>query len=117
MSRRCTGQYCKGKLDAVSAIAAMSRPVNPDWWLRQLKGQRTRWRESLRIAIGKVNRDASPYASKQASASGAPRSPVNNCGLGGKKQLTNWHYRQAGSPARASTSDNLRVLTGQTLPP
>ncbi|MDH2898741.1 replication endonuclease [Rahnella variigena] len=58
--------YCKGKLDAVSAIASMSRLVNPDWWLRQLKGQRTRWRESLLIAIGKVNRDASPYASKQA---------------------------------------------------
>ncbi|CAH0194209.1 hypothetical protein SRABI106_01382 [Rahnella aquatilis] len=59
-------RYCKGKLDAFSAIAAMSRLVNPDWWLRQLKGQRTRWRESLLIAIGKVNRDASPYASKQA---------------------------------------------------
>lgn len=59
-------RYCKGKLDAVSAIASMSRLVNPDWWLRQLKGQRTRWRESLLIAIGKVNRDASPYASKQA---------------------------------------------------
>lgn len=59
-------RYCKDKLDAVSAIASMSRLVNPDWWLRQLKGQRTRWRESLLIAIGKVNRDASPYASKQA---------------------------------------------------
>jgi len=59
-------KYCKGKLDAVSAIAGMSRLVNPDWWLSQLKGQRTRWRESLLIAIGKVNRDASPYASKQA---------------------------------------------------
>ncbi|WHZ42395.1 replication endonuclease [Rahnella bonaserana] len=59
-------RFCKGKLDAVSAIAAMSRLVNPDWWLRQFKGQRTRWRESLLIAIGKVNRDASPYASKQA---------------------------------------------------
>ena len=59
-------RFCKGKLDAVSTIASMSRLVNPDWWLRQLKGQRTRWRESLLIAIGKVNRDASPYASKQA---------------------------------------------------
>jgi len=59
-------RFCKGKLDAVSAIASMSRLVNPDWWLRQFKGQRTRWRESLLIAIGKVNRDASPYASKQA---------------------------------------------------
>ncbi len=39
-------KYCKGKLDAVSAIAGMSRLVNPDWWLSQLKGQRTRWRES-----------------------------------------------------------------------
>ncbi len=59
-------KYCKGKLDAVSAIAGMSWLVNPDWWMSQLKGQRTRWRESLLIAIGKVNRDASPYASKQA---------------------------------------------------
>jgi hypothetical protein len=59
-------KYCKGKLDAVSAVAGLSRLVNPDWWLSQLKGQRTRWRESLLIAIGKVNRDASPYASKQA---------------------------------------------------
>ncbi|MGA5654702.1 replication endonuclease [Rahnella contaminans] len=59
-------KFSKGKLDATSAIAGMSRLVNPDWWLSQLKGQRTRWRESLLIAIGKVNRDASPYASKQA---------------------------------------------------
>jgi len=59
-------KFTKGKLDATSAIASMSRLVNPDWWLSQLKGQRTRWRESLLIAIGKVNRDASPYASKQA---------------------------------------------------
>ncbi|MBV6820957.1 replication endonuclease [Rahnella sp. PD12R] len=59
-------KFSKGKLDTTSAIAGMSRLVNPDWWLSQLKGQRTRWRESLLIAIGKVNRDASPYASKQA---------------------------------------------------
>jgi hypothetical protein len=59
-------KFTKGKLDATSAIAGMSRLVNSDWWLSQLKGQRTRWRESLLIAIGKVNRDASPYASKQA---------------------------------------------------
>lgn len=45
-------RYCKDKLDAVSAIAAMSRLVNPDWWFHQLKGQRTLWRESLLIAIG-----------------------------------------------------------------
>ena len=47
-------KFTKGKLDATSAIASMSRLVNPDWWLSQLKGQRTRWRESLLIAIGKV---------------------------------------------------------------
>lgn len=56
-------RYCKDRLDAVSA---MWRYVNPDWRLRQLKCQRPRWRESLLISIGKVNRDASPYASKQA---------------------------------------------------
>jgi len=44
------------------------------------------------------------------SASGAPRSPVNNCGLGGKKQATNWRDSQAGSTATASNSDNLRVI-------
>lgn len=59
-------RYLKDKLDTVSAIAGLSRLVNPEWWLSQLKGQRNRWRESLLIAIGKVNRDASPYASKQA---------------------------------------------------
>ncbi|QQN37338.1 replication endonuclease [Rahnella aceris] len=59
-------KYCKGRLDARSAIASLSRLVKPDWWFRQLKAQRTRWREALLIAIGNVNRGKSPYASKQA---------------------------------------------------
>jgi hypothetical protein len=44
------------------------------------------------------------------SASGAPRSPVNNCGLGGKKQATDWHDSQTGSTATAFTSDNQPVI-------
>jgi hypothetical protein len=35
-------KYRKGRLDAHFAIASLSRLVNPDWWVRQLKSQRTR---------------------------------------------------------------------------
>lgn len=59
-------KYRKGKLDARSAVASMSRLVNAEWWERQLKAQRTRWREALLIAVGNVNRGASSYASRQA---------------------------------------------------
>lgn len=59
-------KYRKGKLDARSAVASLSRLVNAEWWERQLKAQRTRWREALLIAVGNVNRGASSYASRQA---------------------------------------------------
>ncbi|HDW7094480.1 TPA: replication endonuclease [Yersinia enterocolitica] len=61
-------KYLKGRLDITSAIASLSRLVNPEWWERKLKVQRTRWREALLIAVGNVSRDksASSYASKQA---------------------------------------------------
>lgn len=59
-------KYRKGKLDARSAVASMSRLVNSEWWERQLKAQRTRWCEALLIAAGNVNRGASSYASRQA---------------------------------------------------
>ncbi|MGP2711669.1 replication endonuclease [Serratia marcescens] len=59
-------KYRKGKLDARSAIASLSRLVNSEWWERQLKAQRTQWREALLIAVGNVNRGASSYASRQA---------------------------------------------------
>ncbi|MFM1346914.1 replication endonuclease [Yersinia proxima] len=61
-------KYLKGRLDITSAIASLSRLVNPGWWERKLKAQRTRWREALLIAVGNVSRDmsASSYASKQA---------------------------------------------------
>ncbi|EKN3383287.1 replication endonuclease, partial [Yersinia enterocolitica] len=61
-------KYMKGRLDITSAIASLSRLVNPEWWERKLKAQRTRWREALLIAVGNVSRDksASSYASKQA---------------------------------------------------
>jgi len=60
------GKYRKGKMDAASAIASISRLVNAEWWERQFKAQRTRWREALLIAVGNVNRGASSYASRQA---------------------------------------------------
>ncbi|MGP2468396.1 replication endonuclease [Yersinia sp. 2540 StPb PI] len=61
-------KYLKDRLDITSAIASLSRLVNPEWWERKLKAQRTRWREALLIAVGNVSRDmsASSYASKQA---------------------------------------------------
>lgn len=59
-------KYRKGKLNTELAIASLSRLVNSEWWERQLKAQRTRWREALLIAAGEVNRNKSPYASKQA---------------------------------------------------
>ncbi|NUA42413.1 hypothetical protein HAT93_00013 [Dickeya solani] len=39
---------------------------HPRWWERQLKIQRTRWREALWIASGEVSRAASPFLSRQA---------------------------------------------------
>ena len=61
-------RYRKGKMDARSAIASLSRLVDADWWERKFKVQRTQWREALLIAIGSVSRDkaASAYASIQA---------------------------------------------------
>jgi len=61
-------RYRKGKMDARSAIASLSRLVDAEWWERKFKAQRTQWREALLIAIGSVSRDkaASAYASIQA---------------------------------------------------
>jgi len=44
------------------------------------------------------------------SASGAPRRPVNNCGLSGKKAAANGRNSQAGSASAASTSANQPVI-------
>ncbi|CAI2467994.1 Bacteriophage replication gene A protein (GPA) [Serratia ficaria] len=59
-------KYRKGSLDGDSALASIQRMVNAEWWERQLKALRTRWREALLIAAGEVNRNKYPYASKQA---------------------------------------------------
>lgn len=59
-------KYRKSALDAVSAIASLSRLVNSEWCEGQLKALRTRRREALLIAAGEVNRNKYPYASKQA---------------------------------------------------
>ncbi|WP_212768924.1 replication endonuclease [Pectobacterium versatile] len=58
--------YRKGTLNIRKAIASISRLINEEWWTRQLKAQRTRWREALNIAVGQVSKKASPYASKMA---------------------------------------------------
>lgn len=59
-------RYRKGKLDMRRAFSSLARLVKDEWWKNQLKAQRTRWREALLIAVGQVNKDASPYASKMA---------------------------------------------------
>ncbi|TYL43482.1 replication endonuclease [Dickeya sp. ws52] len=59
-------KYRKGKLTMRDAFSALSRLCNEEWWERQLKAQRARWREAFLIAIGDVNKDISPYASAQA---------------------------------------------------
>ncbi|PHM73696.1 replication endonuclease [Xenorhabdus kozodoii] len=59
-------RYLKGALQQKDVIAAVSRLVNDDFWYRQLKAHRTRWREALLIAAMAVNKNRSPYASRQA---------------------------------------------------
>jgi hypothetical protein len=59
-------KYCKRKLDMRAAFSSIARLVNDEWWIRQLKAQRTQWRESLLIAVGEVSLQKSAYASKQA---------------------------------------------------
>lgn len=44
------------------------------------------------------------------SAHGAPRSPVNNCGLGGNKPAANGRDNPAGSVTTATTFNSLRVI-------
>ena len=59
-------KYRKGQLTIRMAYSAIARLMNNEWWVSQLKAQRMRWRESLLIAVGEVNKDRSPYASKTA---------------------------------------------------
>ncbi|OKP03911.1 replication endonuclease [Xenorhabdus eapokensis] len=60
------GRYLKGTLQQGDVVAAVSRLVNDDFWYRRLKAHRTRWREALLIAAMAVNKNRSPYASRQA---------------------------------------------------
>ncbi|MGM3174123.1 replication endonuclease [Dickeya lacustris] len=48
------------------AFAGIVRLVNARWWERQLKIQRSRWREALWIASGEVSRAAAPCLSRPA---------------------------------------------------
>lgn len=59
-------KYLKGQMTIRMAYSAIARMMNNEWWISQLKAQRMRWRESLMIAAGEVNKDRSPYASKSA---------------------------------------------------
>ncbi|MBD2785957.1 replication endonuclease [Xenorhabdus sp. DI] len=59
-------RYLKGKLTAEHVVSAVARLVNDDFWYRRLKAHRTRWREALLIAVMAVNKNRSPYASRQA---------------------------------------------------
>lgn len=43
-------------LELDSAIASLSRLINPKWRERRLKAQQIRWREALLIAVGNVSR-------------------------------------------------------------
>lgn len=59
-------KYRKGQMTIRQAFSAVARLINDEWWINQLKAQRMRWHESLLIASGEVNKDRSPYASKNA---------------------------------------------------
>lgn len=59
-------KYRKGQMTIRQAFSAISRLIKDEWWVNQLKAQRTRWCEALLIAAGEVNKDRSPYASKRA---------------------------------------------------
>ncbi|ATO33436.1 replication endonuclease [Dickeya dianthicola] len=59
-------RHQNGTLTLAQACAGIMRLVTPRWWERQLKIQRTRWREALWIAGGEVSRAASPFLSRQA---------------------------------------------------
>ncbi|EED9166217.1 replication endonuclease [Salmonella enterica] len=59
-------KYRKGQMTIRQAFSAVARLINDEWWTNQLKAQRMRWHEALLIAAGEVNKDRSPYASKNA---------------------------------------------------
>ncbi len=78
------------------AYSAIARLFNDEWWTHQLKGQRMRWHEALLIAVGEVNKDRSPYASKHAIRDVRAR----------RQQIWNFLNRvtlKTGKPASAST--------------
>ncbi|HBX9790084.1 TPA: replication endonuclease [Klebsiella pneumoniae] len=59
-------KYRKGQMTIRQAFSGVGRLINDEWWINQFKVQRMRWHESLLIAAGEVNKDRSPYASKNA---------------------------------------------------
>ncbi|WP_424404758.1 replication endonuclease [Pasteurella sp. PK-2025] len=61
-------QFKKGCLDEERMNIAMEKMRCEKWWFRQLINARSRLREHLHIAVGAVQKKASPYASREAIA-------------------------------------------------
>ncbi|NKI74930.1 replication endonuclease [Dickeya sp. CFBP 2040] len=59
-------RHQNGSMTLEQVFSGIMRLVTPRWWERQLKIQRTRWREALWIASGEVSRAASAFLSRQA---------------------------------------------------
>ncbi|MBE8597855.1 replication endonuclease [Xenorhabdus sp. BG5] len=59
---KLTGRF----FDEKQAIAAISRMTLDKWWLGRLRRLAAEWREHLQIAINRVSKKASTYASKTA---------------------------------------------------
>ncbi|WP_340617201.1 replication endonuclease [Xenorhabdus entomophaga] len=57
---KLTGSF----FDEAPAIAAISRMTSDKWWLGRLRRLAAEWREHLQIAINRVSKKASTYASK-----------------------------------------------------
>ncbi|HEH9651816.1 replication protein [Pasteurella multocida subsp. multocida] len=61
-------QFKEGLLDENRMNIAMEKMRCEKWWFRQLSTIRSRIREHLNIAVGAVQKKASPYASREAIA-------------------------------------------------
>ena len=61
-------KFEKGNLDEDSLNIAIEKMRSVDWWIGMLSAIRSRIREHLAIAVGQVQKLASPYASREAIA-------------------------------------------------
>ena len=58
-------KFTAGKLTDEQRDIAMSKMLDKDWWVRKLWRLRNEMREHLAIAVGQVQKGASPYASRE----------------------------------------------------